>query len=533
MATDKKAMSRALGAAFLNHQVEQLEKSAASGNWRSRTPTNNHSPPKRGNNNNSGTTPTRGSSRKKTAGVLVIPRDSAAPRDSAPSSGVRRSLEDSDREREYKERERKREGQREDDEKDADVVVVDASVLVHALHQVKRWCRDGREEVVIVPLEALNTLDLLKKGSSLLAQRARAASRLLEAQVGANPRIKVQRDDAFVLWDGITFSAASPTGPPADRDGIPTGAAETAQAGVGAGQTSDDPAPEWVRRTVCCARFEVEDATTSASARSAPTTTSSDVPPLETTSTSASTAASDATPARTVVLAVLSPTSTSASSAPATSGVGVIGSATTADAPPPNKHEPRASGTLVGRWAARAGVRVLSVTPSPTNAANTGTQGQGQASAGTPPSSSRPRANTGSGAGAGPKRTDRGGGAADRVGGGIEIAKRTERGGGVEIKTRNERGGGGGGSLGRASGGGFGVIGGERAGIEIAKRGHARGAGGGSGERGGSSGGGGSLVERPPALLAMEQQLQHKDGGGPRVVRLLARGERLDGLGGA
>jgi hypothetical protein len=40
-------------------------------------------------------------------------------------------------------------------EKDADVVVVDASVLVHALHQVKRWCREGREEVVIVPLEGV------------------------------------------------------------------------------------------------------------------------------------------------------------------------------------------------------------------------------------------------------------------------------------------------------------------------------------------------------------------------------------------
>ncbi|KAJ7019892.1 hypothetical protein C8F04DRAFT_1214235 [Mycena alexandri] len=412
-------MSRALGAAFLNHQVEQLEKSAASGNWRSRTP------PKRGNANNtnvnaaSGTAPARGSPRKKTAGVL----------------------------REYKERERKREGRREDDEKDADVVVVDASVLVHALHQVKRWCREGRTEVVIVPLEALNTLDLLKKGSSLLAQRARAASRLLEAQVGANLRIRVQRDDAFVLWDGITFSAASPTGPPAAQDSISISATETAQANVGAGQTPDDPAPEWVRRTVCCARWEVEDA--AGSTTSASTTASSDAAPLDSTPTPTSTTASDATPARTVVLAVLSP---SASSAPAISGVGVIGTAMTADAAPPNKHEPRASGTLVGRWAARAGVRVLAVSASSTNAANAGTQGpgarDGQASAGTPTSASRPRANTGSGAG-------------------------------------------------------------------------------------GSSGGGGSLVERPPALLAMEQQLQHKDGGGPRVVRLLARGERLDGLGGA
>ena len=38
-------------------------------------------------------------------------------------------------------------------EKDADIVVVDASVLIHALGQVKKWCREGREEIIIVPLE--------------------------------------------------------------------------------------------------------------------------------------------------------------------------------------------------------------------------------------------------------------------------------------------------------------------------------------------------------------------------------------------
>lgn len=38
-------------------------------------------------------------------------------------------------------------------EKDADVIVVDASVLVNALGQLKKWCRDGQEEIVIVPLE--------------------------------------------------------------------------------------------------------------------------------------------------------------------------------------------------------------------------------------------------------------------------------------------------------------------------------------------------------------------------------------------
>ena len=39
--------------------------------------------------------------------------------------------------------------------KDADVVVVDASVLVHGIEHLKRWCRNGREEIVIVPLEGV------------------------------------------------------------------------------------------------------------------------------------------------------------------------------------------------------------------------------------------------------------------------------------------------------------------------------------------------------------------------------------------
>jgi hypothetical protein len=37
--------------------------------------------------------------------------------------------------------------------KDADVIVIDASVLIHALGQLKKWSRDGREEIIIVPLE--------------------------------------------------------------------------------------------------------------------------------------------------------------------------------------------------------------------------------------------------------------------------------------------------------------------------------------------------------------------------------------------
>lgn len=129
-------MSRALGAAFLNHQVEQLEKTVSangpsSGNWRDRkAPINSYVSPggsKRGANNTANGHP-----------PLAKPMQRRSPpkgRDADRNATHQRRVSDEPRIR------------------DADVVVVDASVLIHALYQVKKWARDGRNEVVIVPLE--------------------------------------------------------------------------------------------------------------------------------------------------------------------------------------------------------------------------------------------------------------------------------------------------------------------------------------------------------------------------------------------
>lgn len=164
---------------------------------------------------------------------------------------------------------------------------------------------------------ALNTLDLLKKGSTPLAQRARTASRMLESQVGTNPRVRVQQDAAFVLWDQIDFSDDEPPVPSSSLTPTPL-------------TPTPSPSPEWVRRTICCARWEAEHA--------------------------------DSAKPR-VVLATLSQSAPQAQ--PQTgAGAGISPVPLPLSAPPQHRHEPRASGTLVGYWARRAHLTVLDVQPS-------------------------------------------------------------------------------------------------------------------------------------------------------------------------
>lgn len=145
-AGNKLAMSRALGAAFLNHQVEQLEKSvngSGTGNWRDR-----RSPQTRG-----------GYTNPNGRGGIV---DRSARRPPEPSQDSGKSVKSKPREVLEREKEKTEVGlgrrsyeEARKGEKDADVVVVDSSVLVHALYQVKKWCKEGRGEIIIVPLEGM------------------------------------------------------------------------------------------------------------------------------------------------------------------------------------------------------------------------------------------------------------------------------------------------------------------------------------------------------------------------------------------
>ena len=103
-------------------------------------------------------------------------------------------------------------------------------------------------------------------------------------------------------------------------------------------------APEWVRRTICCARWELEHA---------------GHPSEETGAADENTNETAATPKSKprVVLAVVSPASDaqpeSANPAP------ISASPVPLPAPQPNRYESRLSAALVGRWAAKAGLDVV------------------------------------------------------------------------------------------------------------------------------------------------------------------------------
>ncbi|KAI6145013.1 hypothetical protein BKA82DRAFT_147594 [Pisolithus tinctorius] len=316
---NKLAMSRALGAAFLSHQVEQLEKSVSHQGHanlagrrdiprdRDRDVGDRRQPFGEHTSGVGGTVHKRG------------PANHPAKQRAPAPSGTRQSPR-----KDYPEKPVHKAHEYQRETKDADLIVLDASVLVHGLHKVKKWCKEGREEIVIVPLEALNTLDLLKKGASPLAQRARSASRILEAQVGTNPRIRVQRDDAFVPWDRIEFKDTY-----SDEDGDKPIAQPLHLSG----------SPEWVRRMICCARWEVDNVSTT----------------LEKTTSKKPQ----------VVLAVLGQSSALAHVGKTTDCTPEIASPVPLPAPGPHSHkyEPRSAGLLVAHWAAKAGIELLEVEP--------------------------------------------------------------------------------------------------------------------------------------------------------------------------
>ncbi|CAE6430485.1 unnamed protein product [Rhizoctonia solani] len=229
---NRTTMSRTLGAAYLNHQVAELERNA--NNNRNRAPRGRGGRARRPEKDREDYDPDFDRARTKaTFGINNTPEEDSWRR--RPQSS-----DDTASESASPPRPRIPLGHHRNAPL-ADVIVVDASVLIYALGAVQRWCHDGQTQVVI-PLEALNTLDVLKSGTNQTAVRSRAASRVLEDEVGNNPRIRVQRDDAFVPWDSIAAKSAGASSTPNQPD--------TRWKVEGAG------APEWMKRMVCCAKWE-------------------------------------------------------------------------------------------------------------------------------------------------------------------------------------------------------------------------------------------------------------------------------------
>ncbi|KAF8603398.1 hypothetical protein BDV93DRAFT_606950 [Ceratobasidium sp. AG-I] len=231
---NRTSMSRALGAAFLSHQVAELERNA---------PGNHRSKPSRGRGGRGGGArrsnrdqdydPDFDRARARADFGISSPTDEGSWR-RRPQSSDDTASESASPPRAIHGHVRSA--------PQPDVIVVDGSVLIHALGAVQRWCRNGRTQVVI-PLEALNTLDVLKSGTSHIAARSRAASRLLEEEVGVNPRIRVQGDDAFIPWDTLAAKSASGVGSVPNQPD-----ARWKVEGAGA--------PEWMKRMLCCAKWE-------------------------------------------------------------------------------------------------------------------------------------------------------------------------------------------------------------------------------------------------------------------------------------
>lgn len=153
----------------------------------------------------------------------------------------------------------------------------------------------------------------------------------------------MQSDDAFVLWDNIPFKDSAQLG---DKDKPATG-------------LTPGSSPEWVRRTICCARWEIEnvEASTDETGKGEELQSNATTRTLK------------------VVLAVLA-TSPSQNNTDAheikrsDGGASDIPSPVPLPAPNPhtNKHEPRTAGVLVHQWAARADINIIEVQPSAPNA---------------------------------------------------------------------------------------------------------------------------------------------------------------------
>ncbi|KAE8540824.1 hypothetical protein D1P53_003188 [Cryptococcus gattii VGV] len=186
IASRQAALHKALSTAYLNHQIAELENKVNATHIKSTVPQSKA--------NAKGQDATDVNARQ-----LHPQLQQHAPRDPNDDLGRPDDVEIDD----------------DDEAEDWRVVVVDISALMWAKNAVKRLVAKGWE--VIIPSEAISTLDLLKKGSNATAVAARQAARYIEHALrfhnvlSSDPSLAIQSGTNYKRGSGMRLQRAKET----------------------------------------------------------------------------------------------------------------------------------------------------------------------------------------------------------------------------------------------------------------------------------------------------------------------------------
>ena len=271
----------------------------------------------------------------------------------------------------------------------------------------------------------------------------------MEQQVGSNTRIKVQRDEAYVLWDKINFS----------KDEIQSGDSSI-------DMKSTPNAPEWLRRTISCARWELDQYEGSVAGDQ------SGLKESDVNNEPTPEAQKLLSKGKRVALAVcLEAAQTHESAAMSLSPVPL-------PVPSTSKYEQRCSGTLVAHWAKEAGIPILDCKSTPLPPSSGGRHGHARAPSDEEWRNSAPMSNNNATSGTSPR-------APKPKFGSVKGSKSPANGNGFTLLEKPN-----------VYGPGF------------------------------NGGGGDLMVERPAATMAMNASMMQSRFSKP--IRVLARGEKLE-----
>ncbi|KAG0146447.1 hypothetical protein CROQUDRAFT_722904 [Cronartium quercuum f. sp. fusiforme G11] len=173
ISNDRERMSRALGAAFLQHQVQQLERNLDDMTFRRDVVTypNPQIPRENSNHSIKSGRPNKFDDRsKQPTGSSKTSRQMNLPSSQASSKQERKPLP---------------------------IMVIDTSLLIFGLPVLKRWKAEGKYRIVI-PLDVISTLDQLKTYPRPIRGLVRDATEWLDHQFQKNLQTHHHHNDTFI-----------------------------------------------------------------------------------------------------------------------------------------------------------------------------------------------------------------------------------------------------------------------------------------------------------------------------------------------